>query len=196
MQDPADGRATHAFLDAVSIWRLTDGAVDEVIDGATECLVEGVDSPTLRVLAGESPRESRFVLGPMIEDTLRELGLDDLLAANRQRAALSAMLRRFKAGSVSGRDLAKWAHTHIGHEGVPDCQAFVDLDDMWDGADYAGFSVAELEDWTAQEADAFLAGRPSPGSADVWRSPTADSSPQPRSRRRGGVRRLLRNTWH
>jgi hypothetical protein len=161
--DPADGRAALALVDAVSIWRLSDGPVSDVIDAATDCLVEGLDTPTLRILAGEPAWQPLFVLEPMIEDTLRELGLEEVLRGDGQRAALKAMLRRFKTGKVSARDLARWAHGHIGHQGDADCQVFVVLDDWWGELGSTNASEAELEAWTAREADAFLAGRPSPG---------------------------------
>ena len=51
-----------------------------MIDAAVACLVADVDSPTLRVLAGESPAGSRFDLEPVIEQTLDELGLHVLPA--------------------------------------------------------------------------------------------------------------------
>lgn len=168
MPNPAESAAVASFIDAVSIWRLTDGAVGDIIDAATDCLVEGIDTPSLSILAGESPRESRFVLEPMIEDAVRELGRGDLLDANRQRAALSAMLRRFRTGTTSARDLARWAHTHIGHDGEPECQIFVEVDDIWDQADYLDASEADLNAWLTREADAFLAGRPSPGWPNSW----------------------------
>ncbi|HEY3545991.1 MAG TPA: hypothetical protein VGK17_07845, partial [Propionicimonas sp.] len=169
VHSPTESAAVQSFVDAVSIWRLTDGAVGDIIDAATDCLVEGIGTPSLSILAGESARESRFVLEPMIEDAVRELGRGELLDADAQRAALGAMLRRFRAGTISARDLARWAHRHIGHDGEPDCQIFVELDDIWDEADCFDASDADLNAWMAREADAFWAGRPSPGWPDSWR---------------------------
>ena len=168
MTDLTREGATSLLADAVAIWRLQPGSVKDVIDAAVDCLVADVDTPSLRVLAGADPRDSRWVLEPLIEDTVRELGLPELLSVSPQRAALTVMLRRFKANEVSGRELAGWAHTHVGHDGDADCQPFVDLDDAYDVADYTGQSLSELDRWTHDEADAFLAGRPSPRRRDTW----------------------------
>jgi hypothetical protein len=167
------GEATERLCDAVNLWRISATYTSAVIDAAVACLVAGVDSPTLRELAGASSRESQFELDPMIETTLQELGLGHVLADGPQRGALTAMVRRFKAGRLSARELARWAHKFIGHDGDGSCQVFVDLDDMYDTADYADYDADALDRWTAEEADAFLAGDPSPGRTKVWRTPPA-----------------------
>jgi hypothetical protein len=191
MPDSTRTPPTMGLVDAVFIWRLRAGDVDQVIDAATECLVAGVDSPMLRELAGASPRESQHVLAPMIEETLVELEMSSVLTTSPQRGALTAMLRRFQDDEITARELARWAHTNIGHDGDPDCQAFVDLDDMYDTADYAGRDFAELDRLIAEEAVAFLDGRPSPGRTNVWRNPqepTAVIGGPKRWRRRFTVR--------
>lgn len=168
-----DARA--ALADAVALWRLLDGAAaSDIIDAATQALVDGLDSPTLRELAGASPKASWFFLNPIIEQTLEELEMSDLLRESAQQTALRAMVRRFQAGTVSGRELARWAHLNIGHDGDAECRPFVELDDMYDIAEYVGYTEQQLDGWTAEEAEAFLAGRPSPGRAD-WRA--AQASP-------------------
>jgi hypothetical protein len=150
------------LADAVSIWRMSPGTVGDVIDAAVRCLVAEVDSSTLRELAGASPEDSQFVLGPLIEDALAELGMQDVLTANIQRAALAAMLRKRQGGLVTLREVARWAHRNIGHDGDADCQPFVDLDDMYDDAEYSGRDLVELERWASDASDAFLVGRPAP----------------------------------
>jgi len=42
---------------------------------------------------------------------------------------------------------------------------------MYDLVDYASYTAADLDEWMAEESDAFLAGRASPGPARIWRSP-------------------------
>jgi hypothetical protein len=116
----------------------------------------------------------------MIEQTLDELGISDVATGSAHHAALTTMLRRLIAGKTSPRDLAQWAHRYIGHEGDADCQVFVDLDDMYDTADYSGFSETELDEWALEEAHAFLEGRPSPGRTAVWRTPPPSSQPEGR----------------
>ena len=160
------------LADAFSLWRLMPGTVDAVIGAATEALVAGVDSPSLRELAGASPRESQFVLQPLIEDTLDELGMQDVRASNAQTAATTAMLHRLQDGLFTERELARWAHAHIGHNGEARCQVFADFDDMYDTADYGPYSEDDVDNWVREEAVAFLEGLPSVGRTQVWREPT------------------------
>ncbi len=187
-----DARA--ALADAVALWRLLDGAAaSDIIDAATQALVDGLDSPTLRELAGASPQASWFSLNPIIEQTLEELEMSELLTGNPQRPALHAMVRRFEAGTVSGRALARWAHLNIGHDGDSECQPFVELDDMYDIAEYVGYTEQQLDGWTAEEAEAFLAGRPSPGRAD-WRAAHASPPSPPPPAWFNRIRALLHRT--
>lgn len=188
--------AQRAFADAAVFWRLgpeagAGAATSDLIDAATQALVDGLDSPTLRQLAGESPRESWFVLNPMVERTLEELGISALLVKAPERAALEVMVRRFQAGSVDARSLVCWAHQNIGHYGDPGAQPFVDLDDMYEVADYVGYAEEELERWIAEEAEAFLAGRPSPGSGN-WRAKRGSAPTRARPTLRHRIRALLR----
>lgn len=191
MEDGARREATTAFVDAVSIWRVTDGAPVDVIFAAADCLAKGVDSPSLRILAGESPRESRFVVAPMIEDTMQELGLAEVLDDNPQRTALRVMVRRFLSGDVAARELVRWANSNIGLDGDAACWPFVMLDDYWDEVDFHGASEADLQEWTLREAQAFMAGEPSPGGIDVWRVPQYEARSNERPKPRGPLRRLF-----
>jgi hypothetical protein len=175
MTDRARDETAALLADAVSLWRLTPGNANEVIDAAVQCLVADVDSPTLRELAGASPRDSQFALERLIEHTLEELGMQDVLAGNAQRGALAAVLRAFERHELSARELARWAHITIGHDGDARCQVFVDLDDMYDTVEYSDYGTEDLERWIGEEADAFLEGQPSPGRTTVWRTPEVDS---------------------
>jgi len=157
MPDRAGDDATRRLSDAVALWRVGAAQVSEVIDAAVGCLVADVDSPALRELAGESPRESRFILDPLIDQALDELGVDRAVAANPQRAALTAVLRRYKRGGLTAAAAAQWAHRDIGHDGDAAFQVFVDFDDMYDTANYSTCTVADLDEWMAEESDAFLA---------------------------------------
>lgn len=150
--------AIERLCDTINLWSLSAAYTPEVIEAAVDALVAGADSPTLRELAGVSPRESQFELASLIETTLQELGQQHVLTDQPQRAALAAMIRRFKNRDLSARDLARWAHRYIGHDGDASCQVFVDLDDMYDTVDYSDFDEESLDRWTMAEADAFCQG--------------------------------------
>jgi hypothetical protein len=169
MPDRAGEDVTRRLSDAVALWRAGATPASDVVDAAVGCLVADVDSPALRGLAGESPRKSRFILDPLIDRALNELGVDRLVAASPQRAALTAVLKRYRRGELTAAAAARWAHRYIGHDGDAACQIFVDFDDMYDAVNYASYTGADLDEWMAEESDAFLAGRASPGRTRIWR---------------------------
>jgi hypothetical protein len=79
------------------------------------------------------------------------------------------MLKRYKRGEITAAAAARWAHRYIGHSGDGVCQIFVIFDDLYETVDYASYTVADLDEWMAEESDAFLAGRASPGRTRIWR---------------------------
>jgi hypothetical protein len=162
----------------------------EVIDAATECLVQGVDSPSLRELAGASPRESHFVLDELITATVAELSLLELLEGDVQRGALEAMLRKMLAGQITPREVARWAYRQIGYEGGPECDEFVNMDDLYDESEYLGYDEEQLDAWMISDAEALLAGRPLPGPPPHWQQKVGPPPPLSRaSRIRGWLSR-------
>jgi hypothetical protein len=169
MPDRAGEDATGRLSDAVALWRVGAAPASDVVDAAVDCLVADVDSPALRELAGESPRESRFILDPLIDQALDELGVDRVSVTDPERAVLTAVLKRYKRGELTAAAAARWAHRHIGHSGDGVCQIFVIFDDIYDTVDHASYTVADLDEWMAEESDAFLAGRASPGRTRIWR---------------------------
>lgn len=158
--EPRPEAAAQEFVDAVSLWRLEPSRLGEVIDAATDALVAGLDSPSLRELAGASPRESRFVLDPLIRATIDELGLVAVRDLTLQKAALLAMLRRLRAGRVSPREVAAWAHQCIGHDGDEECQPFVDFDDVYDTEEHLNIDEPAIDHMLREEAAALLSEAP------------------------------------
>lgn len=72
-----DPSRQYLLYDAASRWNappLWHGP-EEVIEAAVNCLVDGVDSPSLRLLAGASPNDPTEQIRELIEATLSELGL-------------------------------------------------------------------------------------------------------------------------
>jgi hypothetical protein len=68
------------------------------------------------------------------------------------------MCRRALRGEVEVREVARWAHQVIGHEGPPDLQPLVELDDQYDMADIGPLTLADVDE-LAQRTVAELAGR-------------------------------------
>jgi hypothetical protein len=153
--------ATGPLYDAVALWesRSTFG-VDEVISAATDALVAGLDSPSLRELAGASAKADYWTLRPLVEATLDELEISYPGPSNDevQIAAARVMSKRLLAGSLTARDFAAWAHSTIGHEGPSRLQPIVELDDAYDMCEYTGGTLDNIEAAARREAKSLLAG--------------------------------------
>ena len=170
------------FADAVALWRLSPSYTTDVIDGAAACLVAGADTPSLRLLAGASPKDSQFTLEPIISGTLSELRLP-VRDESEQSAAMRAMARRYTRGDVGAKDLTDWAHKFIGHDGDDRCQAFVELDDIFD----VEVQHEALDQQLRPEVEAFLRGLPSP--MDAATVVVAPATPVPSRFKRFRLRR-------
>lgn len=158
-----EGAAAEALYDAVALWEVRSAfGADEVISAAVDALVVGVDSPSLRELAGLSAQDSYWTLRPLVEGTLEQLsisypgpGSDDV-----QIAAARVMCKRLLGGGLTARDFATWAHRTIGHEGADRLQPLVELDDAYDVREYIGDTIKDLESAVQREAESLLAGEP------------------------------------
>lgn len=65
----------HRFYDAVARWVEWPGDHRIVIDAAVQALVDDLDTPSLRTLAGLTPDLPRAEIADVVTDTLAELGL-------------------------------------------------------------------------------------------------------------------------
>lgn len=156
-------RIEDALVDAVALWEVSPASgAAEAIDTATEALVRGLDSPSLRELAGASPRESYWALRPLVQETLSELGISypGPRDTDVQVAAGRAMCWRLFHGKITPRALVAWAHRTIGHEGATRLQPLVDLDDLYDEIDVVGRTVKELDEVTYAVARRIVGGQP------------------------------------
>jgi hypothetical protein len=158
--EPVSSR--QALADAVALWEVTSAEhVSDVIDAAVDALVSGLDSPSLGELAGARPTDSYRTLRPLAQDCLAELGIDypGPQVHDLQVAAARAMCRRLLATAITPRELATWAHVVIGHEGAPELQQLVELDDLYDDereGGHCGQPAAALDDLTIAEVHRLL----------------------------------------
>jgi hypothetical protein len=123
-----------------------------------DALVAGLDTPGLRDLAGRVSGENWFEMRDLIEKTFSELGtpLPQIDTDPSILLALQFMCQQFANGQVSARELAKWAHAHVGHEGPALAQDLVELDDAFDEIPYIVGDEAEWTERTRVAAGAFL----------------------------------------
>ena len=153
--------AREALSDAVALWEVrTTFGPDAVIAAAADALVVGVDSPTLRELAGASARDDYWTLRPLVEGALEELSIHrpDPGSDEIQIAATRVMAKWLISGALTPSEFARWAHATIGHEGAHQLQPLVDLDDAYDVTDYTGDTPADLDEVARSMARSLLAG--------------------------------------
>ena len=176
----ADARS--ALCDAAAVWRVAPSwGIQDVIDAAVQALIADLDTPGLRELAGANAHESFFALDPLVTRTLEELGCPTTDDDGDTVAALRALCHRVVSASLVPRDLADFAHRHVGHEGARSWQPFVTLDDLYDDAGYLGYTSEQCDQWVLDEALVFLAGEPSTFLAEArWAPPRQVREPSKR----------------
>ena len=140
--------------DATALRSIRQGTAADVIEAACDCLVAGVDSPSLRILAGVSPSAGSQELIQWLEPTLGELGLTYFPEGGQEGedAAVRVMATRLLAGALSPRELARWAHAVIGHDGTPLAEELVMLDDVYDTLEYGEQTEADTDARVLAEA--------------------------------------------
>jgi hypothetical protein len=189
----SQSEATRPLVDAVALWEVspTIGA-DEVIAAAVDALVAGVDSPSLRELAGISAKESYWTVRPLVVATFDELeipypgpGRDEI-----EIAAACVMCQRLLDGRLTARDLAIWAHRTIGHEGAARLRPIAVLDDVYDVSGCDGDTAEELEVVARAAAKSLLAGEPLPARAAPNQPDERAASVGIETRFRSALRRL------
>lgn len=158
--EPDREDSLETLTDTAVIWRFEPepARTRELIDAAVEALVRGLDSPSLRELAGTDPSESSFAVKPVLERTLDELGVETTPPADLETAILEAQCRRLFAGRIEERQLAAWCHRNIGHEGPARLRSLVYLDDIYDMTEYDDRSLAGVDEWVRREARSLLEG--------------------------------------
>ncbi|WP_309107658.1 hypothetical protein [Arthrobacter sp.] len=121
--------------------------------------VGGVDSPTLRELAGVRGNESRFVLAELVAQTSAELGIG-FSPDPTGSIALRLMARRTIAGRLDPGELTSWVSRYIGPATEEFAEPFVHLGWLYD-EELLNFTREDIDRAVISEAEAFLAGEPS-----------------------------------
>ncbi|MGC5333057.1 hypothetical protein [Micromonospora sp. DT62] len=141
---------------AAILWSVGSSTAADVIQTACDCLVAGVDSPTLQILAGVSPARGseNEELRRWLEGALVELSLTYYREGSREgeEDALRIMARRLLAQTVTPRDLSSWAYRFITYDGTPLAADLIALesaydyvDSVYNGHPYTGTTTAELD---------------------------------------------------
>lgn len=131
----------------------------EIVDAAVDALVGGVDSSTLRELAGVPGNESRFVLTELVAQTSDELGIE-YSPDPTGSIAFRVLARRTIAGRLNPGALTSWVTRYIGPETEEFAQPFVHLGWLYE-EELLNFTTEDIDRAVISEAEAFLAGEPS-----------------------------------
>ncbi|WP_433115595.1 hypothetical protein [Micromonospora sp. CA-246542] len=125
--------------DAAVFWSVGSGTAAQVIETACDCIIAGIDSPTLQILAGISPVKGaeNDELRRWLEGALSELSLTYYAEGSREseEEALRIMARRLLAQTIPPRDLTSWAYRYISYDGTPLAAELVALDNAYDVVD-------------------------------------------------------------
>lgn len=149
MGQRAEARRVFGDLLAMHDLRSADGR--QLVEAAADLLVAGIDGPAVVELASMvvSPLTSPFEFDALVRAARDELTMPILASGGTALRAAQGQLRRRQSGLLTDREMARWAHRAIGHEGDGFLQDLVVLDDMFDEPEWNGETPesihAELE---------------------------------------------------
>ena len=151
-----------SLLENVSWFLVSGHGTAELTMAAAEALVEGLDTPSLRDLAGLEPGSSCSDVRVVALAAFDELGLPypNLDTDDGQLFVLRVLCRRYQDRALSPRELTSWAHANIGHEGARVAQDLVMLDDELDEIGTPWRSIADVHAEIEVAAATFLANYP------------------------------------
>ncbi|MEI7059240.1 hypothetical protein WBG06_25695 [Nocardioides sp. CCNWLW239] len=109
----------------------TDRDRVRVVDSAVEALVVGLDSPSLRELAGVDKDASWGEIDNLILRIVDELGVPHPTEESSLRLDLRRRSAKVLVGEVEPIDLAAWGHRRVGHDGPADLRALTLLDEEY-----------------------------------------------------------------
>lgn len=151
-----DQDALARLQDAAVFWSVGSGTAAEVIDAACDCLIAGIDSPTLQIIAGISPVKGaeNDELRRWLEGALAELSLTCYPEGSQEgeEEALRVMARRLLEQTIEPRELTSWAYRFITWDGTPMAAELIGLEITYDyvDPDYGGYESSP----TAEGIDA------------------------------------------
>lgn len=121
----------------MALWHVNDATSADVVLAACELVVAGVDGPAVGALAGASLKHAWEEVPPLMEDALRELGLDhhEHSSDGGREEGLRLMARRTLAGEMTPREFADWVHRRFSHD-LPEAEDLAELDDTYDVLEY------------------------------------------------------------
>lgn len=145
--------AARALQDRAALWSMGEIGAAEVVAGACDALVAGLDGPALRMLAACTRAEADYDVPDLLPPALDELGLTFYAVGSvgGQEAAARALAARMLAGGLTPRELALRLHQRFGHE-LPLVARLANLDDEYDVLEYGDRTAAQVDAEVVAEA--------------------------------------------
>lgn len=146
--------ARRSLVDRTARWACGFINASEVVDAATDALILGLDSPTLRVLAGVPAAQATIEVPDLVERAMDELELPYFgpgHPTNRLIAA-AALAAEHVHGTLTARDLCRIVHQHYGHGAHDLIEPLAELDDCYDTIEYSNDTEQDLEQQTLEAA--------------------------------------------
>jgi hypothetical protein len=143
-------QATRTLPDTAALWSIDAVSPQAVVRCACNALIAGLDSPSLRILAGLTRTEAGYQARAILPAALAELGLDFYPRGSRggQEAAARGLAAQAVSGSLTPRELAAAIHRHFGHN-LPLAEHLAVLDDEYD----PGFDPGTYATMTREQID-------------------------------------------
>jgi len=166
----ADDRCDR-LQDAAALWSIGEVTSADVVTCACDALVEGIDTPSLRILAGLTRSEADIEVPDVLPAALEELGLDFYPRDSHagREAAARALAVQAVLGRLTARQLAARIHRHFGHQ-LPLVERLAFLDDEYDLRDYAGRTTEAIDQEVMSQARQLAHGYRRGGN---WPAPNA-----------------------
>ena len=155
------------------------------------CPIAGLDSPSLRILAGLTRAEADYHALDILPAALAELGLDFYPRDSRggQEPAARALTAQAVSESLTPRELATAIHRHFGH-GLPLTERLEAPDDEYDLGVYATMTPEQIDQEVIAEARRLHPANLTSGPRATTRNqPANPSGTVPRTTRRAATRR-------
>ncbi|MEW1661058.1 hypothetical protein [Streptomyces sp. NPDC093707] len=149
---PSTESAARALQDRAVLWSIGEVRATDVVAGACDALVAGLDTPALRILAACTRAEADDDVPELLPPALHELGLTfyPFDSADGREAAVRALAARMLASELTPRELAFRIHQRFGHE-LPLAEPLAELDDEYGILEYDGRTSAQVDaDVTAE----------------------------------------------
>ncbi|MFK0293239.1 hypothetical protein ACIQU6_22545 [Streptomyces sp. NPDC090442] len=144
---PSTKSAARGFQDRAVLWSIGEICAIDIVAGACDALVAGLDTSALRILAACTRAEADYDVPDLLPLALDELDLVfypvGSLAGREAAARMLAV--QMLAGELTPRELALRIHQRFGH-GLPLVERLAKLDDEYD--------ILEYGDRTSKQVDA------------------------------------------